>query len=60
MHERTGPTRLPASTPGPAVPAALSEMPGTERIDGTRLELTLPDMITAHRAFRALMLMTRD
>jgi D-amino peptidase len=35
-------------------------MPGTERINGVRLEITLPDMITAHRAFRALMLMTRD
>jgi len=35
-------------------------MPGTERINGTRIEITLPDMITAHRAFRALMLLTRD
>ncbi|MCC7359685.1 MAG: M55 family metallopeptidase [Anaerolineales bacterium] len=35
-------------------------MPGSERRTGTRLELTLPDMITAHRAFRGLMLMTRD
>jgi D-amino peptidase len=35
-------------------------MPGTERVSGVRLEITLPDMITAHRAFRAMMLMTRD
>jgi len=35
-------------------------MPGTERVNGTRLEITVPDMITAHRAFRAMMLVSRD
>jgi len=35
-------------------------MPGTERIDGTRLEFTAPDMVTAHRAFRAMVMLARD
>jgi D-amino peptidase len=35
-------------------------MPGTERLDGTRLEYTSPDMVTAHRAFRGMVLMARD
>lgn len=35
-------------------------MPGTERLDGTRLQYTAPDMTTAHRAFRGLVLMARD
>ncbi len=29
-------------------------MPGTERPSGTRLEYTAPDMVTAHRALRAM------
>ncbi len=35
-------------------------MPGAERLNGTRLEYTAPDMTTAHRAFRALVLLARD
>jgi len=35
-------------------------MPGTERISGTRLEYTAPDMVTAHRAFRAMVTLARD
>ena len=35
-------------------------MPGTERAGGTRLEYTAPDMTTAHRTFRAMVLMARD
>jgi D-amino peptidase len=35
-------------------------MPGTERPNGTRLEYTAPDMTTAHRAFRGMVLMARD
>ncbi|MBI3241609.1 MAG: M55 family metallopeptidase [Chloroflexi bacterium] len=35
-------------------------IPGTERISGTRLEYTAPDMITAHRAFRAMATISRD
>ena len=35
-------------------------LPGSERIDGLRLEYTAPDMVTAHRAFRAMVLMARD
>jgi D-amino peptidase len=35
-------------------------MPGTERLGGTRLGYTAPDMITAHRAFRALVTLARD
>jgi D-amino peptidase len=35
-------------------------MPGTERASGTRLEYTAPDVVTAHRAFRGLVLMARD
>lgn len=35
-------------------------LPGSERLDGTRLAYTAPDMTTAQRAFRALVLMARD
>ena len=35
-------------------------IPGTERISGTRLEYTAPDMVTAHRAFRAMTMLARD
>jgi D-amino peptidase len=35
-------------------------MPGTERRDGLRLAYTAPDMTTAHRAFRGMVLMARD
>jgi D-amino peptidase len=35
-------------------------MPGTDRVSGTRLEYTAPDMVTAHRAFRALVTLARD
>jgi D-amino peptidase len=35
-------------------------MPGTERLSGTRLEYTAPDMVTAHRAFRAMLGLARD
>jgi D-amino peptidase len=35
-------------------------MPGSERLDGTRLAYTAPDMIVAHRAFRALVTLARD
>ncbi len=35
-------------------------MPGTERVDGTRLEYSAPDMTTAHRAFRAMVTLARD
>jgi D-amino peptidase len=35
-------------------------MPGTERVSGTRLEYTAPDMLTAHRAFRAMVGLARD
>jgi D-amino peptidase len=35
-------------------------IPGTERISGTRLEYTAPDMVTAHRTFRAMSTIARD
>jgi D-amino peptidase len=35
-------------------------IPGTERMSGTRLEYTAPDMVTAHRAFRAMLGLARD
>jgi len=35
-------------------------IPGTERVSGTRLEYTAPDMIAAHRMFRALSTVSRD
>jgi D-amino peptidase len=35
-------------------------MPGTERLSGTRLEYAAPDMVTAHRAFRAMVTLARD
>jgi D-amino peptidase len=35
-------------------------MPGAERLSGTRLSYTAPDMVTAHRAFRALVTLARD
>ncbi len=35
-------------------------IPGTERLSGTRLEYTAPDMVTAHRAFRAMASLARD
>jgi len=35
-------------------------LPGAERPSGTRLEFTAPDMVTAHRAFRAMALLARD
>ena len=34
-------------------------MPGAERTSGTRLDYTAPDMVTAHRAFRAMVLLAR-
>jgi D-amino peptidase len=35
-------------------------IPGAERVGGTRLEYTAPDMVTAQRAFRALVGLARD
>lgn len=35
-------------------------LPGAERPSGTRLEYTAPDMVTAHRAFRAMVALARD
>jgi D-amino peptidase len=35
-------------------------LPGSERLSGTRLEYTAPDMLTAHRAFRAMLGLARD
>ncbi len=35
-------------------------IPGTERISGTRLEYTAPDIVTAHRALRAMTMLARD
>lgn len=35
-------------------------IPGTERVSGTRLEYTAPDLITASRAFRAMVMAARD
>jgi D-amino peptidase len=35
-------------------------IPGTERLSGTRLEYTAPDMVTAHRALRAMVALARD
>ncbi|MCC6192184.1 MAG: M55 family metallopeptidase [Anaerolineales bacterium] len=35
-------------------------LPGAERPGGTRLEYTAPDMLTAHRAFRAMVALARD
>jgi D-amino peptidase len=35
-------------------------LPGSERPSGTRLEFTAPDMVTAHRALRAMVLLARD
>jgi len=35
-------------------------IPGTERPSGTRLEYSAPDMVTAHRAFRAMVGLARD
>ncbi len=35
-------------------------IPGTERISGTRLEYAAPDMVTAHRTFRAMATISRD
>jgi D-amino peptidase len=35
-------------------------IPGAERPSGTRLEFTAPDMVTAHRAFRAMAILARD
>jgi D-aminopeptidase len=35
-------------------------LPGSERPSATRLEFTAPDMVTAHRAFRAMALLARD
>jgi D-amino peptidase len=35
-------------------------LPGSERLSGTRLGYTAPDMVTAHRAFRALVTLARD
>ena len=35
-------------------------MPGAERLSGTRVEYTAPDMIVAVRAFRALVTLARD
>ncbi len=32
-------------------------IPGTERMSGTRLEFTAPDMVTAHRALRAMVML---
>jgi D-amino peptidase len=35
-------------------------IPNTERISGTRLEYTAPDMVVAYRAFRAMVGLARD
>ena len=35
-------------------------IPGTERVSGTRLEYSAPDMITAYRCFRAMVTLARD
>lgn len=35
-------------------------MPGTERPSGTRLDYVAPDMVTAHRALRAMVALARD
>jgi len=35
-------------------------IPGSERVSGARLEYTAPDMIAAHRAFRAMSIIARD
>ncbi len=35
-------------------------IPGTERISGTRIEYTAPDMVAAHRTFRAMSTISRD
>ncbi|MGH2523378.1 MAG: M55 family metallopeptidase, partial [Anaerolineales bacterium] len=35
-------------------------IPGTERISGTGLEYTAPDMVSAHRAFRAMAMLAKD
>ncbi len=35
-------------------------VPGTERISGTRIEYTAPDMVITHRTFRALSTIARD
>lgn len=35
-------------------------LPNSERVDGTRVELTATDMIMAHRAFRAMAILARD
>jgi D-amino peptidase len=35
-------------------------IPGAERANGTRLEYTAPDMVTAQRVFRAMMGLSRD
>jgi len=35
-------------------------MPGTERLSGTRVEYTAPDMVVAVRAFRAMVTLARD
>jgi D-amino peptidase len=35
-------------------------IPGTERVSGTRLEYSAPDMVTAQRAFRAMVGLARD
>lgn len=35
-------------------------IPGTERLSGTRLEYTAPDMVVASRAFRAMVGLARD
>lgn len=37
-----------------------SLIPGVERVSGTRLEYTAPDMATAYRCFRALVTLARD
>ncbi len=34
-------------------------IPGTERVSGTRLEFSAPDMVTAHRALRAMVMLAR-
>lgn len=35
-------------------------IPGAERINGTRVDYTAPDMVTAHRTFRAMATIARD
>jgi D-amino peptidase len=35
-------------------------IPGTERPSGTRVEFTAPDMVTAHRALRAMVMLAHD